>query len=241
MNALQILAAHFEARAEAGTPRAVWWRDDDARRPGPNLDALAGIAAAAGAPLALAVIPDGVDPELLSWCEGRGIDVLQHGVRHDNHQTAGKSAELGDARTVEAILAELLAARENLRSAAFVPVLVPPWNRMREDLDAALAAEGYLGLSRFGGAPRAGPPRRVDTHIDPIAWRTTRSLVADDALAGMTAKAIAGDGPIGLLTHHIDHDAALWAFVAAFAALVGQHPGARWVGARQLFAGDGHE
>ncbi len=235
MSALDRLAAHFEACAAAGRPQAVWWRDDDARRPGPRLEALHAAAAGVGAPLALAVIPDGADPALGAWCAARGIAVLQHGVAHRNHQRAGKSAELGDARPGDEIVADLVAARESLLSPAFLPVLVPPWNRMREDLGRPLAAAGYRGVSRFGMAPAVGPPRRVDTHIDPIAWRTSRSLQPDAALAEMVANAIATGGPIGLLTHHLDHDAAVTAFVSAFAALVGAHRGARWISARQLF------
>lgn len=239
MNALALLEAHFDACAERKKPRAIWWRDDDARRRGPRLDALAALARATRAPLALAVIPEGVDAALLDWCAGEGVDVLQHGVAHENHQRAGKSAELGDARDAETIVTSLCAAREKLASPAFVPVLVPPWNRMREDLAGPLAAAGYIGVSRFGGPVQEAPLRRIDTHIDPIAWRTTRSLVAGDTLANMTAEAIATEGPIGLLTHHLDHDEPISAFVAAFAALVDQHAGAEWASARALFGKDG--
>ena len=236
MSALERLATHFDACAARGAPQPVWWRDDDARRRGPRLAAMHGVAAAAGAPLALAVIPDGVEADLLDWCAASGVAVLQHGVGHRNHQLAGKNAELGDARPVEAIMTELLAARSRLAaSPAFVPVLVPPWNRMREDLADALAKAGYLGVSRFGKEAAAGPPRRVDTHIDPIEWRGARGLQPEAALERMVADAIATGGPIGLLTHHRDHDAAVDAFVAAFAGLVAAHHGARWVGARELF------
>lgn len=235
MTPLDRLAAHFDACAARGAPQPVWWRDDDARRRGPRLAAVQETAAAAGAVIALAVIPDGVEANLLDWCATEGVAVLQHGVGHRNHQIAGKSAELGDARPVEAIMAELVAARQRLVSPAFLPVLVPPWNRMREDLAGPLAEAGYVGVSRFGKGVGAGPPRRVDTHIDPIEWRGARRLQPDATLDRMVMDAIAAGGPIGLLTHHRDHDAAITAFVADFAALVGAHPGARWVSPRTLF------
>lgn len=245
MNALDRLRAAFDAAARAGQPRAVWWRDDDAVRRGPRLDRLARLAGQAGAPLALAVIPVQAEPALGAFCAANGIVMLQHGFAHRNHQRAGKAAELGDARPVATILAECLAARERLRGPAFLPVMVPPWNRMREDLAPALAASGWCGLSRFGASPTADPLRRVDVHLDPIDWHGGRDLLAADELTRRTAVALAAAGPLGLLTHHAVHTPATEAFVEAFVALVSAHPGARWVGARELFAaqreGGGHE
>ncbi|MBJ3777161.1 polysaccharide deacetylase family protein [Acuticoccus mangrovi] len=236
MEGLAPLVAALDAAAAAGRPRAFWWRDDDAVRVGPRLCALREVAARHGAPLSLAVIPAGVEAGLLDWCGEEGVDVLQHGVAHANHERHGKSAELGAARPVATIVAECVAARERLaRSAAFLPVMVPPWNRMREDLAPALAEAGYRGLSRFGGPPVAGVLLRVDTHVDPIAWRTTRDLHAPEIRAAILAEAMAGEGPVGLLTHHAVHTAAVDAFVAAFVRLVSAHEGAVWRSARDLF------
>ncbi|GAB5374718.1 MAG: polysaccharide deacetylase family protein [Acuticoccus sp.] len=214
----------------------MWWRDDDARRPGPRLDRLRAVAD--GAPLALAVIPEGATGALFDWCGQARADVLQHGIAHRNHQTSGKKAELGDARAADDIVAALVAARRHLAGAMVLKVLVPPWNRMREDLAAPLAAAGYRGVSRFGKSRRTAPLLRVDTHIDPIAWRTTRGLAEPDALDTMADNAITAEGPIGLLTHHIDHDEAVWAFLADFARLVTTHEGARWASAAEIFGAD---
>lgn len=235
--ALAVFASAFDAAADAGTPRAVWWRDDDAVAATPSLAALGRTAAGAGASLAVAAIPEGMEPSLGAWCDGEGAVLLQHGVAHRNHEADGKPAELGTARDAATIVAELVAARAALDgSPAFIPVMVPPWNRMRPDLPPALAAAGYRGVSLWGADSAAGPPRRVDTHVDPVAWRGDRSLLPPDALAGMARAAVATAGPIGLLTHHLVHDEAIAAFVAAFAALVRDHPGARWVSPREIFA-----
>ncbi|MEM8663053.1 MAG: glycosyl transferase family 28 [Pseudomonadota bacterium] len=231
---LDRLAAHLDASAADGRTRAFWWRDDDATAPGPRLAALLARGKRHGAAIAIAAIPEMVGPELLALCEDEGLDVLQHGIAHRNHQPAGKAAELGDARSVAVLMEALLAARARLKSKAFTPVLVPPWNRMRADLAPALEAAGYRGVSLFGGGPVARP-RRVDTHIDPIAWRTTRSLVDASTMGRMIDHAFAQDGPIGLLTHHIVHDSAVDGFVDAFAAMVAGHPGADWVRASALF------
>ncbi|MEM7693818.1 MAG: hypothetical protein AAF318_05160 [Pseudomonadota bacterium] len=230
---LEALSAHFDACALAKTPRKVWWRDDDATRCGVRLNALAATAEAAGAPLALAAIPAYLEPTLIDWAADHNIAILQHGVAHTNHEPTGKAMELGPARPVEALVAALVAARPS--GATCLPVLVPPWNRMRPDLAPALSKAGYRGLSRFGNAASAGPPRQVDTHIDPIAWRTTRSLPSPDVLSAMVAAAIAQEGPIGLLTHHIVHDAAIDGFVEGFATLVATHPGAAWASAAEVF------
>ncbi|MEM8552729.1 MAG: polysaccharide deacetylase [Pseudomonadota bacterium] len=232
---LELLSAHFTACAAAGHTRKVWWRDDDATRPGPKLQRLMATASGAGAPLSLAVIPARVDPALLPLCATGNITVLQHGIAHTNHQASGKPAELGDAREPQTLVDMLVKWRQSIACAQALPVLVPPWNRMRADLLPALASAGYAGVSLFGGAPHRAPLIRVDTHIDPIAWRSTRSLADDGTLCQMMARAVATDGPIGLLTHHIVHDAPLDRFVEAFADLVAGHDGAEWVSARSLF------
>ncbi|WMS40996.1 polysaccharide deacetylase [Acuticoccus sp. MNP-M23] len=233
MTPLAQLESHLDRSVAA--PRVFWWRDDDAVLPGPKLDRLADCADRAGAPLALAAIPARAKPALLAFAASADISILQHGVAHENHQSTGKAAELGDGRPVAAIIEGLTAARRRLAGEAFVPVLVPPWNRMRPELGPALADAGYIGLSLYGEGTTQLPLRRVDTHIDPIAWRSDRSLAPDAALAAMIDKAIAQDGPIGILTHHIDHDDAIEGFVTELAALVARHPGARWAGARELF------
>jgi hypothetical protein len=235
--ALTVLRAVLDEAAAAGCPRAFWWRDDDAVDVGPRLNALVRLSQAHAAPISLAVIPAFATEELLALCEVAKLAMLQHGVRHANRQAAGKAAELGDAREASEIAAECRGARERLaRCSSFVPVMVPPWNRMRPDLAPLLAAEGYVGVSLFGGSFSAGPPRRVDAHIDPVAWRGDRGLLPPDRLAAMTRRALATEGPVGLLTHHAVHDAATDAFVAAFVALVSAHPGAVWRDSLTLFA-----
>ncbi len=60
-----------------------WWRDDDAVAPSPALDRLLGLGSQ---PLALAVIPAEMVPELAGYLTGRKVDVLQHGYAHRNHE-----------------------------------------------------------------------------------------------------------------------------------------------------------
>ncbi len=167
MQALTILERAFDAAADEGRAVAMWWRDDDAVRVGPRLERTVALAERTGARIALAVIPADADVRLLAWCDGRA-HVLQHGAAHRNHQRTGKKAELGDARPVEEIVEELVLLRGRLTSPSLVPVMVPPWNRMRPDLAAWLSDAGYCGLSQFGGG--AGPRRSAGWIRISIRW-----------------------------------------------------------------------
>jgi hypothetical protein len=42
--------------------------------------------------------------------------------------------------------------------------------------------------------------------------------------------------PLGLLTHHLDHDAGLWAFLGDFFRATAAHPAARWIKVEEAFA-----
>ena len=86
-----------------------------------------------------------------------------------------------------------------------------------------LASIGYRGVSTFKSrtAATAAPGLvQVNTHIDPINWRGDRSLVSPAALLADLAEALrqrrTGDTdatePLGLLTHHLVHDPAIWDF-----------------------------
>jgi hypothetical protein len=59
---------------------------------------------------------------------------------------------------------------------------------------------------------------QVNTHVDPIAWRGGGGALSVDAISARLVAAIMArvDGtadatePIGLLTHHLVHDEAIW-------------------------------
>jgi predicted glycosyltransferase len=85
---------------------------------------------------------------------------------------------------------------------------------------------GFSGISTFTDRRTAYPADgllQVNTHVDPIDWHGTRSLL-DPAqiiasLAGAVERRIAGNAdpaePIGFLTHHLVHDDVIWAFCEA--------------------------
>jgi hypothetical protein len=219
------------ARARDGgfEPR-FWWRDDDAVSDTPALRRLVALAQDGGRVPALAVIPRRADASLRGLLEQAGWPGLVHGLSHANHAPAGeKKAEFGRHRPLSVLAAEAGGALEEARRAlggTLLPVFVPPWNRADPSLVSRLQALGYRGASLFGDR-RSGAAEGlvvVNAHIDPIDWHKDRSLTPPDDLVGRLVAALdrrrAGEAdprePIGLLTHHLVHDEAVWRFCEAF-------------------------
>ena len=249
------LAREVEAWWEAGREAALWWRDDDAAAPSPALSRL--LALRPGCPLGLAVIPAGVREALAAGLSGP-VDVLVHGFAHANHAPAGeRKSEYPAGRAAPG---ELRAGRERLESifgGRALPVFVPPWNRMGADAAAALPVAGYEAVSGYRGRPE-GPLPRLDTHVDLIDWRGGRRFAGDEAVLGVLADALAARRrargpeppdtsenleapadlpPIGVLSHHLAHDAAAWRFLEALLAWVEETPGVGWVRPRDALRG----
>lgn len=247
MSGWTVLADELRAWRAAGRAAELWWRDDDAASPHPALSQLLGLERRSGVPLALAVIPEAAQARALEAASG----VLMHGCDHRNRAAAGeKKTEFPASESDEAALERLSRARERLARLAgerFVPVLAPPWNRLRESLIGRLPEAGIRGLSRYGarGAARPGVSE-VNTHVDIIAWRSHRGFIGEDEALAMLvqhlsarrrASADAAE-PTGLLTHHAQHDDAAWRFLARlFDETRGS--GAVWLAAAELFASSG--
>lgn len=240
------LTDRLDETASAGRTVSFWWRDDDAIAPTPELDRLLALTGTHSVPLCLAVIPATAERGLADRLEPTGdVLVLQHGWRHENHAAAGsKSAELGDDRPIDTVLDELSRGHQRLSRmfrSRFLPVLVPPWNRISNAVADRRVETGLPGLSCFG-ALSAGE-RRLDTHVDPIAWRTDRGFVgwagAADALQSEIDRRTDDETPIGILTHHLVQDAATWDFLDAFLRVAAAHPAARWPHPAEAF-GFGH-
>jgi peptidoglycan/xylan/chitin deacetylase (PgdA/CDA1 family) len=245
------LDRELDAWADAGRVATVWVRDDDAVAATPALDRLLDACARHDLPIALAVIPHGADETLGATVAGRrGVHVLQHGWRHENHAGPGeKKMELGDHRGLEPVREDLAAGRRRLQhlfGARFLPVVAPPWNRIGAEVAASLHAWGYQGLSLFTPRDRtiAAPGLiRVNTHVDIIDWKGTRGFRGDaaavaQAVAHLKARRLAevdADEPTGLITHHLVHDAGCRAFIDCFLERLARHPAVRWPAADEIF------
>ena len=98
------LDIELSAWLQIGKRPTMWWRDDDAVKFTPALRKLVCLTQEMNIPLALAVIPSGVQESLAKFIDGISeIDVLQHGLSHMNHAPIGeKKAEFGPHRTKRA-------------------------------------------------------------------------------------------------------------------------------------------
>ncbi|MCP8939206.1 glycosyl transferase family 28 [Alsobacter sp. SYSU M60028] len=246
------LDAALASLAASGRRWTVWWRDDDAVEPTPELDRLLALARAHGVALALAVIPARATPALAARLAAEPrVRVMPHGWAHANLAGEGeKKRELTAADPeLPGRLAAGLARLADLFGPALTPALAPPWNRIDAALTPRLAGLGFTGLSTF--KPRkarlAAPGLvQVNTHWDPIAWKQGGGLrepaeLVDElaAHAERIAAGTGGDEPFGLLTHHLAHDAWTWRFLEAVLARLARSPAVAFADPGALFAQDG--
>ncbi len=236
-----------------GVAATFWWRDDDAQAASAEFDWMLDLAQRYDAPFGLAVIPRGLDETLASRIQSLAmVTVLQHGFSHDNYAPADeKKMELGEHRPAAAVHQELANGFNILHDAfgaQFLPVLVPPWNRIATSLLpglTSLAQTGFAGLSTFGA--RAGFEatglRTVNTHVDIIDWRKNKNFIGAHRAVEVMVAHLKGRRlgrfdcyePTGLLTHHLVHDDCCRKFLAQFFASLDEHPAAKWLCAEDVF------
>ncbi len=236
---------------EAGLVAQLWWRDDDAVAPTPQLDRL--LALAGPAPLALAVIPADAKRELAAALDGYPqVTVLHHGWCHANHAAenshGGKKSEYPPERHPVEVADELDEGRKQLRALfgqRALRVFVPPWNRFADRFVPLLGEAEFVAISQI--APRKTMPTQgtmggiaaIDVHLDVVDWRHGCGFVGDalalGRLAGVLREERVGKrGAVGLLTHHLVMDRATEAFLGRLGEIVATHPAALWVDIREL-------
>ena len=225
--------------AANGRSASLWWRDDDAVAPTPELETL--LRLVSGIPLSLAVIPHEAQPDLAGRiADEPHVTIVQHGYRHADHARQGeKKIELGGSRTESQIEDDLRRGRRRLGdlfAGRTADVLAPPWNRIAAGIVPRLLGLGLTALSTFG--PRNGQGiRSVNSHVDVIDWRGGRGFAGEDRSLGqlvhhLAARRTGGADPgeaTGLLTHHWIHDADTWTFLERLIAVADRHPAACWV------------
>ncbi len=231
--------------ADAGQVASFWLRDDDAVEPTPALDRFLAVAGQYAIPATLAVIPAGTDARLAERLGTQtGISIAVHGWSHRNH--AGpqeKKQELGAQRPAQVVLHELSRGFRLLadwHGQRFVPLLVPPWNRIDAALVPQLPSLGFRALSVYGREKPSAIPL-VNTHVDVMDWHGTRGGRDTGALVGEIVARLEemskSGGSMGLLTHHLVHDEAVWSFMQALFEATFGHPGCRWVAITALMPG----
>jgi peptidoglycan/xylan/chitin deacetylase (PgdA/CDA1 family) len=224
-----------------GRVARFWLRDDDAVEPTPALDRLLDLCSRHNVPATLAVIPAYAGEALAAHLRGRdGVEIALHGWSHENHAPPDqKKQELGSHRLADTVLDELSEGVRRLGALfgrRFVPVLVPPWNRIDKALLPHLGGIGVAGLSVFGPEKASALPI-VNTHADIMDWHGTRgSRPAADIIADIVKRLgeMESGGTMGLLTHHLVHDEAAWTFIDGLLAATAGHPACRWCGLGEL-------
>ncbi len=237
------LSSALDAAAGRGEMIRFWWRDDDAGEPSPALNRLLETAERQNLPLALAVVPAWLQPDAQGQiAANREATVLQHGYAHKNHAKKGaKSIELG-GRAADRIAKDLRKGYrilEDAFGAGFLPVLVPPWNRIDDAIEPYLKSSGFAGLSVFGkrSGPEASPGvSLINTHVDPIDWRGTRGFLGEDVVLERLIAQLDEDEPIGILSHHLVMDEPCWTFLERLFSTLLRHPAVRLCSASSLFA-----
>jgi hypothetical protein len=231
----------------AGRQAVLWWRDDDARAETAPLRRMLDLADRHAAPFALAVIPD-QDLRSLAACLAVGTQAtpVQHGVDHQNRREGAEAGEFPHHWLRLRVVTLMRQGWSRMQALpAVLPLFVPPWNDIHPELPGAIADCGYVAWSAWSTLPRAegARPHRIDAHIDLLRWRggarfrgASKFYVALREALETRRKAERWDAPIGLLTHHLDHDAAAWAFLDDFLAWTRAHPEITWRGPRELAA-----
>jgi len=236
---MQELLDELEHRRIAGKPVRFWLRDDDAVKPSAALSRFNTLTERYSIPTTLAVIPENTGKALVeNLSHMKHINIAVHGWSHKNHAPENeKKQELGSHRSSELVLAELsrgLSKLSALYKDRFVPLLVPPWNRIADDLVDSLADIGFTGLSTFGHEKPA-VIKMMNTHVDLIDWKGTRGGRESDQLVGEFIKIMrATEKPVGFLTHHLVHDELAWRFIEDFFEMTKHHDGCCWMSSREV-------
>lgn len=224
-----ILGSELRLWAKAGRAPVIWWRDDDARAPAPALDRLLELSRRHEAPLTLAAIANPDLPALVRRLEAEPlVEIAVHGFQHVNRQPAGQGfGEVVASDSVDWVRAQLRSTVAAFHRAGAAPTLfTPPWNNLTPQLLEALPGSSLTAVSGFDDfAGVASGIARLDAHLDVLRWKgggrfrgtwkflsRMRRLMAERRLAGRW------DEPMGLLTHHLDHDSTTWRFLDGFLA-----------------------
>lgn len=157
------------------------------------------------------MIPDGDRAPLHEGLKSTThVIVGQHGVDHVNRRPPGAPpSEYAEDVSAATMAGLIRTQRTRLEAAGLSPAFfTPPWNRIQPGLAEAVALAGFQALSagedsvdvlRWKGGPRFKG-----------AWAVLRALrrkLAERRAAGEFHR------PVGLLTHHLDHDEPTWRFL----------------------------
>jgi peptidoglycan/xylan/chitin deacetylase (PgdA/CDA1 family) len=227
--------------AAEGRTLTLWLRDDDAVDVTPALDRLLTLCERHSVPPTLAVIPEKTGFPLVEYlARFPTVEVAVHGWSHHSYsKPPAKKQELGNDRPLPVILNEIqagLGKLQALHGQRFIPMMVPPWNRISSEIAEQLPKLGYRSLSVFG-RETSSPLPLLNTHVDIMNWRGVRggkdAETLYEELLGYVDQPVPA---LGLLTHHLVHDEAAWNFLENFLRMTAQHKACQWRRASELMA-----
>ncbi len=236
---MDMLMVALQQRLDVDKPVRFWLRDDDAVAPEPALDQLLELAQTYSVPLTLALIPAFTGEALQHrLASAQHVAVAVHGWSHQNHAPQGeKKQELGLHRAQPQVVAELRRGFNHLSSlyeTQFLPMLVPPWNRISNALVPELSTIGFRALSTFGDQAHDAIVM-LNTQVDIIDWKGNRGgRTTHDLVTEIIAQLRTSQAAIGILTHHLVHDDRAWEFLEQLFSATSQHPAVRWVASGEL-------
>ena len=214
-------------------PRIYWWRDDDTGDDLDSLQRLLELRHEVSIPLVVSVVPLWASADCCSLLE-RTADtfVAQHGYDHSDHATQGeKSVELGGSVAPECVLDRVRQGQQSLKAhqwTSLLALLVPPWNRLSEEVIENLPDLGFKSLSTFAKDRRGWRYglEHINCHIDPIVWREGKRQMTADELIDVTIRQLEvnSDKPTGLLSHHLEMDDRAYELLAGYLKILSRHP-----------------
>ncbi|MFN7901369.1 MAG: hypothetical protein ACK5O1_00840 [Holosporales bacterium] len=195
----------------------LWWRDDDATRDTPELRRLLDLSATTKIPLLLAVIPKLMDDSLVTLVRQYPlVRVVQHGVIHHNNAPQGHKKQELVADFDSTLLIKEKQRLKDAFGAQFRPILVPPWNRIDDELVKQLPDLGFNAWSAYAHQETDFPLARRDCAADPICWGINDSRPFRGSYrttATIIRALLQGWKHIGILTHHQDMDEQTWSYI----------------------------
>ena len=231
------------------SPVQFWWRDDDAVANSGALQRLLMLASQYRIPVHLAVIPHSLQASLSvinKEQHSANCYVLQHGYDHQSYAFEGqRKIELGGSQDVPQLLQKLAQGLALLKfqfGEQFLNILVPPWNRIADDVASELPEIGYTQLSVLGAKKQDETAFNLNVHIDIIDWKQRcfagEEVILAKIISHLRDKRLTSLSgvikPCGLMTHHLDHDLNCWLFISKFFQFCRQHENIEWVSGKQL-------
>jgi hypothetical protein len=129
-----------------------------------------------------------------------------------------------------------------LFDARLLPVLVPPFNRFSAHLAPAAIDCGFRYLSGAGDYAGLPLPSR-NVHADIIDWDKGQAQLPTEPIRAVVAALrlrrhglLRRDLPIGVMSHHLDQDAAAWALLQELLVRLSAHPAVVFSEVEEVFA-----